>query len=60
MPYDVYEIDVEVRMTKRYKVRALSLNRAKEILEARLDSGKSNPYCEDDDGKVVYQSWDYD
>ncbi len=57
MPYDEYEIEVEVSMIKKFKIRAISLNRAKQILEDRFDSGKINPYSE---GEIVRGDWNYD
>lgn len=57
MPFDEYEIEVEVSMIKKFKVRAISLNRAKQILEDRFDSGKIDPCYE---GEIVSKSWNYD
>ncbi|MBR5635566.1 MAG: hypothetical protein IKW81_01380 [Pseudobutyrivibrio sp.] len=57
MPFDEYEIEVEVSMIKKFKVRAISLNRAKQILEDRFDSGKIDPYSE---GEIVSEKWNYD
>lgn len=57
MPFDEYEIEVEVTMIEKFKVRAISLNRAKQILEDRFDSGKIDPYSE---GEIVSEKWNYD
>lgn len=60
--YDEYEVEVSVRMIKRYKVHAPSLERAKQIVENRLDAGVYNPYTDSnsDGGTWVRGAWDYD